>query len=105
MGIELEMVTKLGSCGILDPRLECGEHPAAIELLRCARIIMTERHVSRLPWSYRERQAHDLRTHVVQAVGLGIEGHERRRGEPGKPGIKGLLRQDLVIVARLRQGE
>jgi len=39
--------------------------------------------------------------HVIEAVGLGVERHERCGGELGEPRVQGVLRKNLVIVARL----
>ena len=77
----------------------------AIELLR-ARPHNRDRAARRppRPGSTANDSADDVRTHVVQAVGLGIEGDERRRSQLREPGVEFLLRDDLLIVARLRPG-
>ena len=103
--IELEVMPELGNGGIFDHRLERGQHSVAIELLRYTSVIVAEWHVSRFPGRDRKGQPDEPRAHVIQAVGLGVEGHERRRCELGKPEVQGLLRYDLAVVARLRQLE
>jgi hypothetical protein len=58
---------------------------AAPELLRGARVGVRERHVGCVAGLYAERHAHDLRLHVVERGGFGVEGEELRSAEALQP--------------------
>jgi hypothetical protein len=73
MGVELEMMAELGLRSILEHGLEGCQHLVAIELIRRAGVVVSQRHVRSFTRRHCERHADNLRAHIVQAVGFGIE--------------------------------
>jgi hypothetical protein len=105
MRVELKMMAELGLGHILEHRLQCRQRLVAIELVRRAGIVVSERYVRSFAGRNRERHSDDLRAHIVQAVGLGVERNERRSGKFLEPHLQFLFRHDLVVVARLRRAD
>jgi len=59
-----------GDCLDSRPRMD---YPAHTELVWSARIVVAQGNIGGFPGSDGDRKAHDMRLHVVQAVGFGIE--------------------------------
>ena len=76
--VEFKMMAEFRLGHVLEHGLQCRQHLVAIELMRRARVVVPERHVRCLARRNREGHPDDLRSHVVQTVGLGIERNERR---------------------------
>ncbi len=97
--VELHVRADLGVLRVLEQRAQHGQHPVAIELLGRARIAVRQRHVDAAPGLDAEGHAHDLRLHVVEAGGLGVEGKQRRARQALAPGEKlGPLRDRRVLA-------
>ena len=102
VGIVFQMMAQLGLGGIFQDGLEGRQDLVAIQLMRRAGVIVTQRHVGGFSGTDRESHADHARLHVVQAVGLGIEGDQRRGLQLLQPAFEHILRHDLVIFARAR---
>ncbi len=67
-------------------RTQFFQHRVPLELRRRSRVVVRQRHVGRLAFRHRERDADDARGHVIQAGGLGVEGELAGRLEHVQPG-------------------
>ncbi len=100
--VVLEVMADLRAVRVLEQRLELRERLLAVELVRCAGVIVGERQVGRVAGLDAERHADDLGLHVIEAGRLGVEGEERRLLKPCKPGGKLLLGRDRLVMALRR---
>ncbi len=71
--VEFQMLPELGVRRILQQRPQRLEHARALELRGRAGIVVRQRHIGRMARLDAEGDADDLRAHVVEAGGLGIE--------------------------------
>jgi hypothetical protein len=100
--VELEMMPRLGTRGILEQRFQGRERPRAIELRGCAGVVVRERHVGGVPGLDAERNAHDLGTHVVERRRARVDREERRPTQPLEPSLERCIGDDGLVAPRDR---
>ncbi len=104
LGVVLDVLPDLGRVGVLQPRLQPGQHLVERQLIGCAGVAVGERDVGRLAGRDGERDADDACRHRVERIGLGVDGGERRGLDLRHPGVEHLARQHRVVVAFHRRG-
>ena len=73
---------------VFEEGLQFREHVVTVQLLGRAGIVVGDGHVAGLAGLRRKRQADDLGIHVVEAVGLRVEGRELRLLELANPAVE-----------------
>ena len=76
MRVVLEMMPSFGLPGSSRMRLAASRAPLAVELLGRARIVVRQRHIGGHARLDAEGDADDLRVHIIQTGGLGVEREE-----------------------------
>ncbi len=98
--VVLEVVSDLGKRRVLEQWLQPPQHLLAGQLVGCTGIVVGQWHVGSRARFHAEGNADDLRHHVVEAGGLGVEGHEFRRAQALQPGIESGFVGHAFVVAR-----
>ena len=98
--VVLEVLADLRRPLGLEDRAELLQHPLACELVGRARIVVAEGDVGGMPGLDCERDAHELRAHVVEAGGLGVERDCRGGFESLEPDVEGRLVQHRLVLGR-----
>ena len=97
MRIVFEVMADLGRALRFEQRLEPRQHGVAVELLRRAHIVVSERHIGRTARLDAERHADDARLQVIERSGLGVEGEERALRERLQPASeRSFIEHDFV---------
>ena len=98
--VVLEVMADLGVLLRLEQRLELREARVAIELVGRAGVVVPQRQIGRVARRDGERHADDLRLHVFEAGGLGVEGEQLGGLELLQPVGELRLGGDGFVVAR-----
>ena len=86
------------------PVLEFLQRMLAIELIRCAGVVVRQRQVGRVMRFDAERDADQLRGHPVEAGGFGVDAHQRRGHQLVQPGIELGIGEDGFVVGGVVDG-
>ena len=97
--VVLEVLADLGFAGILQQRLECGQHGIAVELCGGVQIVVGQRDIGRLARLKRQPHADDARLHIVQAGGLQVEAEGLGCLQAFEPGIQRITLEDHLVLA------
>ena len=79
-------------------RAQLREHRLARDLVRRPRVVVPEGDVGGVPGHDGERHPHQLRPHVVEARGLGVEGDLRGGAQALDPGVEGGFVEHRLVL-------
>ena len=88
-------------CRVFEPGLEFGERHVEGDLGRRALITVHQWKISRLAGRNAEGKADDLRLHLIEAGGFGVERGERGGVDSGDPGVELRFSKQGFVVARV----
>ena len=96
--VVLQVLADLGRAFRFEDRAELPEHHLGRELGRRARVVVPEGNVGGTPGLDRERHPDQVRAHVVEARGLGVERDRVRRAEALDPGVEGGFVEHRLVL-------
>lgn len=104
--VVLDVLAELLLRAVLQPGLELRQHLVDGQLLGRIGVVVRERNVGGLAGRHAEADADDLRDHLVERGGLGVDGGKLSRLELREPGLELLPGRDGLVlqVARGRGG-
>ncbi len=88
VAVVLDVLAELLLRAVLEPGLELRQHLVARQLGRRVGVVVGHRNVGRLAGLHAEADAHDLRAHLVERGGLGVDRNQLGRLELREPGIE-----------------
>ncbi len=98
--VELQVLAELGAFGVFEQRLQCVQDLVSVELIGRSRVVMRDWDVGRLMGADRDRDADDLGAHIVEVVGLGVEGEELGLAQALDPDVELGAAEDGLVVGR-----
>jgi hypothetical protein len=104
VAVVLDVLAQLVVARVLQPRPQALQHGLQGQLLGRAGVAVGQRHVGRAAGLHREADAHDARTHRLQAVGFGVHGHQLSGAQAFEPGFQPLPAEDGFVLAGHRLG-
>ena len=88
VAVVLDVLPQLVGVRVFQPGTQALEHLAQRQLLWGIRTGMGQRNVGRLAGLHRQRDAHNLRLHLIERSGLGVECRQRRRTDALQPAVE-----------------
>ena len=96
--VVLEVLADLRRPFGFQDRAQLREHRLARDLVRRPRVVVPEGDVGGVPGRDGERHPHQLRPHVVEARGLGVEGDLRGGPQALDPGVEGGFVEHRLVL-------
>ena len=98
MAVVFDVLTQLGTGGVLQPGLEPRQHLGQRQLLGCARVVVRQRNVSGCSGFHAQAQPHHPGLHRIDRGRLRVHGHQLGALDLGQQGIEGRPAQDGVAM-------